>query len=74
MIVNLSASFLCARKIYINAINLVSLTFSSLSVISLHGGQPFMFYSLQSYAGRCSRDREAIAVDIYNLGQLPFIV
>lgn len=33
-----------------------------------------MFYSLQSYAGRCSRDQEAIAVDIYNLGQLPFIV
>ena len=34
-----------------------------------------MFYSLQSYAGRRSRDREGIAVDdIYNLGQLPFIV
>ena len=34
-----------------------------------------MFYSLQSYAGRCSSDGEAIAVDnIYNLGQLPFIV
>ena len=62
-------------KIYINAINLVSLTFSSPSVISLSMEDNHLFYSLQSYAGRCSSDGEAIAVDnIYNLGQLPFIV
>ena len=37
--------------------------FISFCDLAFHGGQPFMFYSPQSYAGRRSRDQEGIAVD-----------
>lgn len=76
MIVHLSGFLVqCKGKIPICQKFSFTYAFISFCDFAFHGGQQFMFYSPQSYAGRRSRDQDGIAVDgIYNLGQLPFIV